>query len=255
MPNQLRVITYNIRKGKGANGRLKVALDELGGAIASLGVDLLLCQEVFHSDRNNVSQSAHLAQVLGFNSYYGANRFARAGHHGNATLTSLSLQHFENHNISTGRLDQRGALYVALRYDHRPLHVFNVHLGLSQRQRTKQMRQIESLVPEKCRPGEPVLLAGDFNDWSGRLDRVVVDELGFKNAFASTNGIKNRTWHSRRPLFELDRIYVKNLRTTQVRRLVGPPWSHLSDHLPVLAELEPEVRAQDAQGDAARPQA
>jgi endonuclease/exonuclease/phosphatase family metal-dependent hydrolase len=108
----IRVLTYNIRKGKGASGRATIDMGAMGEAMRAHPIDLVLCQEVFHCARTGASQSGHLAEALGFDSYYGANKFREMGHHGNTTLTRLRVQHFENHDISTNRVERRGALYV-----------------------------------------------------------------------------------------------------------------------------------------------
>jgi endonuclease/exonuclease/phosphatase family metal-dependent hydrolase len=54
----------------------------------------------------------------------------------------------------------------------------------------------------------------------------------------AADGRHSRTFPSVLPLFRLDRIYVRGFKVlaTQVHR--GAPWSHLSDHLAVSAELE-----------------
>ncbi|WP_376784835.1 endonuclease/exonuclease/phosphatase family protein, partial [Pseudomonas nitroreducens] len=39
------------------------------------------------------------------------------------------------------------------------------------------------------------------------------------------------------PLLRLDRIYVRHLRVTLSEVLNRKPWPHLSDHLPLLAEV------------------
>jgi endonuclease/exonuclease/phosphatase family metal-dependent hydrolase len=233
----VRVITYNIRKGKGANGRSAVEMAALANALGEHDADLVLCQEVFHSARSGASQSGHLAEAMGLSGYYGANKFRAVGHHGNTTLTRLKVERFVNHDISTNRIERRGALYVQLSVHGKALHVFNVHLGLNRWQRLSQMKQIATLISDQCHAQEPVLVAGDFNDWRGDLDRFVVDELGFVNAFADHEPSTVRTWHARRPLFSLDRIYTRALRVGRADRLHGAPWSELSDHLPLLAEL------------------
>jgi endonuclease/exonuclease/phosphatase family metal-dependent hydrolase len=235
--HNIRILTYNIRKGKGATGRDKVPMSALGEAMRSHPVDLVLCQEVFHCARTGASQSGHLAEALGFNSYYGANKFREVGHHGNTTLTRLRVQHFENHDISTNTVEKRGALYCRVQVGKSPLHVFNVHLGLNQWQRANQVRQVAEIMDSLRIHDEPVLLAGDFNDWHRKLDRVIVGELGFHNAFAGRKPKAVMTWHAKRPLFSLDRIYVRNLRAKRAERLSGEPWSLLSDHLPLWAEL------------------
>ncbi len=240
MTQSLRVLTYNIRKGKGPNGRTQVPMSDLGRALREHPIDLLLCQEVFHSaETGGASQSGHLAQELGFDSYYGANKFREIGHHGNTTLTRLRVLHFQNHDISTNRIERRGALYVRVSFGKHPLHVFNVHLGLNQWQRAEQIRKVAEVMDEQCKQGEPVLLAGDFNDWHEKLDRLIVDQLGFQNAFHGHPAPTLRTWHARRPVFNLDRIYVRNLKPKEAQRLSGQPWTELSDHLPLWAELTP----------------
>ena len=237
MPESFHVLTYNIRKGKGPSGREKVPMSSLGDAMRAHPVDLVLCQEVFHCARTGASQSGHLAEALGFDSYYGANKFREIGHHGNTTLTRLRVQHFENHDISTNAIERRGALYVRMQLGSTPLHVFNVHLGLNQWQRATQVRQVADIMRRFCADDEPVLLAGDFNDWHKKLDKVIVGELGFHNAFSGRDAHAVKTWPVKRPVFSLDRIYVRHLKPERAERLSGAPWDLLSDHLPLWAEL------------------
>jgi endonuclease/exonuclease/phosphatase family metal-dependent hydrolase len=237
--HRVRVITYNIRKGKGASGRAKIPMESLGEALSLHKADVVLCQEVFHSKHGGTDeQTRYLAQSLGFHSYYGANKFRAIGHHGNSTFSRLRAEHFRNHDISTNRIEKRGALYVRLSLGDMPLHVINVHLGLNKWQRATQGRFIVKLIDEMCGEGEPVLLAGDFNDWQRSLDRWFVDELGFANALAGCVPEQLATWPTQRPTLCLDRIYTRNLRATSATRLDGAKWRGLSDHLPLLADLQ-----------------
>ena len=237
--HRVRVITYNIRKGKGASGRAKIPMESLGEALSTHKADVVLCQEVFHSKHGGTDeQTRYLAQSLGFHSYYGANKFRAIGHHGNSTFSRLRAEHFRNHDISTNRIEKRGALYVRLSLGDMPLHVINVHLGLNKWQRATQGRFIVKLIDEMCGEGEPVLLAGDFNDWQRSLDRWFVDELGFANALAGCVPEQLATWPTQRPTLCLDRIYTRNLRATSATRLDGAKWRGLSDHLPLLADLQ-----------------
>jgi endonuclease/exonuclease/phosphatase family metal-dependent hydrolase len=235
----VRVVTYNIRKGKGADGRSAVEMRRLGAALAGQAVDIALCQEVFHCARTGDSQTERLAEALGFASYYGQNKLRAAGHHGNSTFTRLEVERHENHDLSVNRVERRGALYARMRLAGRALHVFNVHLGLSGGQRRAQIDRISDLVHRLVRDDEQVLLAGDFNDWGRALTDAVCREMGFTDVFADYLGKDVRTWHARRPVFALDRIYVRNLRPVRAERLTGKPWADLSDHLPLVAELSP----------------
>lgn len=211
----------------------------LGGALAHHDADIVMCQEVFHCTQGRGSQSDLLADALKLHSYYGGNKFHARGHHGNTTFSRLPAEHSSNHDISTNRIERRGMLYVRLALDGAPLHVINVHLGLNRYQRRAQVSRVAELIAERTRPGEPVLLGGDFNDWNLELDRVIIAELRLHNAFAdlTQDPTSLRTWHAKRPLFNLDRIYVRNLRATRASRLDGGNWQELSDHLPLMADL------------------
>jgi endonuclease/exonuclease/phosphatase family metal-dependent hydrolase len=235
---QLRLVTYNIRKGKGATLRHARSVTALGRALAGHKLDILLCQEVFHSRLSGASQSALLARALDLHPYYEPNKRRRIGHHGNATFTRLPVLHVRNFDISTNRIERRGALYVCMQVGHKSLHVVNVHLGLSQRQRIAQISRIGTILATHVAAGEPVILAGDFNDWTQRLDAFVVQGLNLHNPFRHLRGARSYTWHARRPMFNLDRVYVRNVSVKKTRRLSGAPWRDLSDHLPLWMEFE-----------------
>lgn len=237
LPGTIRLLTYNIRKGKGASGRAPQDVAPLAKAVAAQHADVVLCQEVFHCARTGASQSGHLGEVLGFSHYYGANKHRAIGHHGNTTFTRFEVEHFENHDLSTNSVERRGALYARILVAHRPLHVFNVHLGLNEGQRKTQIGRIADLVHSHCAQGEPVVLAGDFNDWRRALIDPICRELGFTDILADRPAHEIRTYHARRPMLALDRIYVRDLRPGHASRLHGEPWSELSDHLPLVAEL------------------
>ncbi|MDH5675821.1 MAG: endonuclease/exonuclease/phosphatase family protein [Myxococcales bacterium] len=239
MSAPIRAMTYNIRKGKGPDGRSNIGMPSLASAVLAHEPDLVLFQEVFHCARTGLSQSGKLARAMGLPGYYGANKFRSVGHHGNTTVTRLSVQEFDNHDISTNRIERRGALYLRLDLHGQPLHVLNVHLGLNRWQRKTQIRSVAEILRRVARDQDPVLLAGDFNDWRGELDRPIAEELRLHNLFARHPPEQVRTWHARRPVFNLDRIYVRHLRAERARRLDGEPWSELSDHLPLIADLWP----------------
>ena len=241
MNQNLRLITYNIRKGKGASGRKDGCVESIGQALAPLRPDVLLCQEVFHADpayaQDNRQQSQALGQKLSMIPCYGPNRVRRRGEYGNATLSKLPVEYVQNHDVTTNMIEKRGVLYARLKMGNMPLHVFNAHLGLNQPQRLRQIRRIAAIISETCAPDEPVLLAGDFNDWTRRIDQEVVGRMGFSNAMADVTGPQSLTWHVRRPVFNLDRVYLRHLEVRNAERLAGAPWNELSDHFPLMAEL------------------
>ena len=84
-----------------------------------------------------------------------------------------------------------------------------------------------------------VVVAGDFNDWGEKLDGPMA-ALGLTRAAHPDGTAPSRnTFPSLAPVFALDRFYMRGLscRTTMVPR--GMTWARMSDHLPLVAELEP----------------
>ncbi len=235
--NGLELITYNIRKGKGASGRSKTAFQGVREALREHPVDIVLVQEAFHANGEDHHQSNELATSLGYNVYYEPNKHRKVGHHGNTTLTRHDAIEVENFDISTNPIERRGALYVKLQTPLGVVHVLNVHLGLNQRQRRRQLKAIGGILDERCPSHQPVILAGDFNDWNLRMDAVVRSDLGLVNAFGEL-AAHPKTWPARRPVFKLDRVYVRHLAPQGTTLLDGPPWSELSDHLPLRVTLQ-----------------
>lgn len=234
----LRFVTYNIRKGKGASGRSTTAFESLAEALKGRAPDVVLVQEVFHPTEVEMQQqSTELATRLGMNSYYEPNKHRRVGHHGNATVTRHTIVDSQNFDISTNRFERRGALYARLDVDGRPLHILNVHLGLNQRQRLTQVGMLREIVRSRVPERDAFILAGDFNDWNRYLDPIVQRDLGVENSLGADAPLA-RTWPARRPVFCLDRVYVRNLAVHRTTRLMGDPWTELSDHLPLWCELE-----------------
>ena len=111
---------------------------------------------------------------------------------------------------------------------------------------------------ESAPDGEPVIIAGDFNDWRNTLSAELRNALGVVEAFdelgtnASLDGIMRtlrrkasmkatinpaRTFPSALPFFRLDRIYVRGFKVESAEVMHGSLWAKLSDHAPIVASL------------------
>lgn len=235
---RFQIVSYNIRKGKGIGGS-RPDLDEICRSLGGIAPDVLLCQEVFHGNGQGVHQSRHFADALDLLHRYEPNAAYRKGHHGNATFSRFPISRHANRDISTNGVEHRGVLYTKLYPDRgRPLHVFNTHFGLSQRQRITQAHHVGQMLRDHADPADPIILAGDFNDWNGQVDAVISSETALENAMLALAMRDRRTWSTRRPLFALDRVYYRNLHLVEVRVLRDPPWNRFSDHFPISAVLE-----------------
>ncbi|HLS21865.1 MAG TPA: endonuclease/exonuclease/phosphatase family protein [Paenalcaligenes sp.] len=276
----IRVISYNIHKGRSATGT-RESLEDLRLSLYNLAPDLLFLQEVQgrnERDANLDAQHESLAAVLGMYTAYGCNAMRQHTDHGNALLSRYPILQYENQDVSDHRLEQRGLLHAVVEIKDRPVHCIVVHLGLfaggRERQAQALVERIKSLVPAH----EPLIIAGDFNDWKNRLSPVLIEELDLYEVFSfAARGPQERFRRSRLfrwwqpafaselaspqipqlgvgrgarltppprtfpavfPWLRLDRIYQRGFAVRSARVLQGIPWRQISDHAPLFTELE-----------------
>lgn len=251
----LKIMTVNVHMGFAAFRR-RVILSELRDAVRTVGADVVCLQEVLgihaghaarHRDWPDEPHYEYLADSMWPQFAYGRNAVYPEGHHGNALLSKFPIVGHTNHDVSVpgnGRGDRapekRGLLHCVLKVPgHRQgVHVICAHLGLSEDQRDHQLalllRTIEVEVPD----GEPLIVAGDFNDWRGRAHAILAAGAGLQEVFVQARGAAARTFPARLPLLRLDRIYVRNAGSHAPVVLPRKPWSHLSDHAPLVAEID-----------------
>ena len=65
---------------------------------------------------------------------------------------------------------------------------------------------------------EPVVIAGDFNDWRQTANRPLKAKAGLDEIFTRAHGRPARTFPVQFPLLRLDRIYVKTRMPVPQRR-------------------------------------
>jgi len=146
---------------------------------------------------------------------------------------------FENQDVSDHRFERRGLLHcvVAVPGWRRNLHCVCVHLSLHERGRNRQLEAISGRLEELASRDVPIIIAGDFNDWRHRATAILERRLGMTEVSVAQFGRAVATFPSMLPLLRLDRIYVRGFEVTGSKVHKGKPWSMLSDHLAVSAEL------------------
>jgi endonuclease/exonuclease/phosphatase family metal-dependent hydrolase len=247
MSAKLRVVTLNIHKGLSTFNR-RMVIHELREGLRELKPDLVFLQEVQgHNHRHarrfeawpEGSQHEFLAGDE-LKHVYGRNRIHQYGHYGNAILSRHAVVSFANEDISDHRFERRGMLHTVVRVPgwSRNLHCVCVHLSLHERGRRRQLDAIGERLAELASMRMPIIVAGDFNDWRQRATRILEERLGMTEVAKASGGRNFRTFPSVLPLLHLDRIYVRGLKVLSARVHGGAPWSLLSDHLAVSAELE-----------------
>jgi len=246
----LRVATYNIHKGvRGVGPRRRLEIHNLALGIESLDADIVFLQEVrrFHArdarrfDRTllgwpDEEQAEYLAPP-GYDVAYRTNAVTRFGEHGNALLSRWPLGDVGHHDVSDHRFEQRGLLHVPVLWDDLTLHAVVAHLGLMHAGRVRQVQRLADFIARHVPGDTPLVVAGDFNDWSERLDEPM-RAIGLKRAHGPGQRAAQRlTFPSRVPLFSLDRIYTRSMQCTSIFVPRGPAWARMSDHLPLVVEL------------------
>lgn len=243
----LSLITYNIHKGFGV-GRLRFLLPEMRDALSELNPDFVFLQEVqgLHLRREKrinewpeLPQFEYMAEKIWPHYLYAKNAVYQSGHHGNAILSKYSFTAFENINLSNINRASRSILHGQIRLEGElTLHLLCVHLGLFKAERASQcealMQRINDVIPEH----EPLLMAGDFNDWRRHLSQPLADELGIHEAFYRTEGRHARSFPAIKPALCIDRIYFRGMEVIEVQCLQGKPWRLLSDHVPLFARFQ-----------------
>jgi len=241
--HRLRILTLNMHKGFTLFNQF--ILPELREAIRSLSCEIVFLQEVHGSHKHHAlryaswpaaAQYEFLADTVWPEFSYGRNAVYPHGDHGNAILTKYPIIRFENVDVSIGKIEQRGLLHTVLKVPgHDEVHAICVHLGLRDSHRKQQLLLLCNLI-ERLPPSAPVIVAGDFNDWRKRADKILA-RCNLREAFVNEFEKPAKSFPARWPLLCLDRVYVRNATTQNAQVLFQQPWSHLSDHAPLAVEI------------------
>ncbi|MGQ0502321.1 MAG: endonuclease/exonuclease/phosphatase family protein [Panacagrimonas sp.] len=242
----LKILTLNLHKGFTSFNR-RFVLHELREAIRSVAADIVFLQEVLGDDAAarpkgvnwpGLPQYEFLADSLWPHFSYGRNAIYPHGHHGNAVLSKFPIVSYRNVDISIAGPERRGMLHCVLRVPGwtRDVHAICVHLGLLAKHRLQQMSlmcDLSNTLPTNA----PLIVAGDFNDWTQRANGVLRRCAAMDELFTVARGQPARTFPAFAPFLRLDRIYQRNLVGIEQRVLSSLPWSRLSDHAALFAEV------------------
>ncbi len=265
---RLRVVTWNVHGCVGMDG--KFAPERTAEALHALAPDVALLQEV--GDNRGVhppiDQASTLAAALRLNCALGITMPKEPYGYGNVTLARWPILESSTVDLSFAGREPRACLRAVVGHDALALTTLNVHLGLGASERRYQLgRILETLLAddaaEKVRQHrrlpwlwrwrkadvdklatlkEPLLLAGDFNDFPpGPVTRTLANRLTDVGARLAARA----TFPSRRPLLRLDRVYASGALTVATAEVARSPLLRAaSDHLPIVVEIEvPEERS------------
>lgn len=240
----MRVLTYNIHKGIGGVDRA-YDLDRIIAILKHCRADVAMLQEVDHGARR--SRYHHQSQVLAealdmpYVSVGINHRLRRRGAYGNVTLSHWPIVGEFNLDLTLPMKKRRGALYTRIDTpDLGPVDVFNFHLGLVH---VERVRQVQRILESPCiceAPHQPAIIAGDSNDWRGRICERIMSPQGFAEVGVDLNGKRTATFPAFRPMLSLDRIYYRHLQPQSLLDLEHEFIGHASDHRPLVVDFRTE---------------
>lgn len=248
MSDTLHVGTYNIHKGF-SFFRRRMVIHEVREHLRLLNTDLVFLQEVqgaHHSHARRIHnwpvqpQHEFLADSVWTDFAYGRNAIYDDGHHGNAILSRFPILRWDNQDISGHRFERRGLLHCEIEVPGWPqvLHCICVHLALTAGHRGRQMRQLQTRIEALVPRAAPLIIAGDFNDWTHQAQQGFARGLELREAFESVHGHPARSFPAALPLLQLDRIYVRGFEVRDARVHHGNPWARISDHAALTSVLQ-----------------
>lgn len=226
-PPSLRVMTWNIRGGVGADGHCD--LGRVAAFIARHKPDIVAIQEVDSRRPVNLSEGpfAFLAAACGGHAADCRPLVAPDGEYGHLLASRWPLSGMVEHDISLKGREPRAAIEAVVETPHGPLHVVAAHLGLSFTERRHQAEKLAAIARQGEGPG---IVLGDFNDWisPGTVQKAL------EPAYPARS--RHRTFPAFWPFLDLDRIYCRT--PARLLRSRTDRMAHeASDHLPVIADI------------------
>ena len=231
------IAVYNVHSGVGSDGRF--APDRALDVIRGLYADVVVLNEV--DSRRDLGRVGNMAEMfrgqLGGELIEGPTLREEGGDFGNAVLTLWPVVTTRLVDLRCCRREPRSAIDCLLRSPFGPVRLLATHLGLKAWERRSQMDRVQSLIEDL--PETPTILGGDLNEWSP----LAPAQRKLRRVLARCR--RRRTFPARFPLFALDQVWCwppKLVRDTRVVRTRAA--RQASDHLPLVAELDPaEIRS------------
>ncbi|HZH12341.1 MAG TPA: endonuclease/exonuclease/phosphatase family protein [Microvirga sp.] len=254
-----RILTYNVRRCLGTDGRLSPG--RIADVIAAYEPDVVALQEldVGRTRTGGVDQAHAIAQALGMQMHFHASLRVLEEEYGNAILT-----HRPSHLVQAGPLpggkgrfapEPRGALWASIHLDGTHVQVITTHLGLRRHERLAQVNCLlgpQWLEHPACR--EPVILLGDFNaSPRSRVYQRLTARLSDASAALPHQRAKP-TFPSRLPMLRIDHVFVsRSVHVVGVESVRSQMAQAASDHLPLMVEFQVmPVRGHNAKAEHAR---
>jgi endonuclease/exonuclease/phosphatase family metal-dependent hydrolase len=243
----LRLMTYNIRHGRGLDGR--VDLPRIADVILARDPDVVTLQEVDYGRfrSGEVDQTERLAALLGMEARFAPCITHDDGHYGIATLSRLPVRASRQIELPRGKSarfsEPRSALLTRVGWGRDELDLVNTHLSLRADERAPQ-----ALVLAALGDADELVVAGDLN--------CTPSSAAYRSLLTRLRGVPVRraSWPSRWPFLQLDHVLYRGALLHSAAEVVADPLARrASDHLPVVASFDPDHHGRRHRRGAHRP--
>lgn len=240
---QFTILSLNIHKGF-ALGPKRLVLNKIRDCLRQSSANIVFLQEVVGANHRHQedlvawpseSQLEFLADSVWQHHAYGKNAIYQNGHHGNAILSALPFERWDNIDASVHSFSQRGFLHGTITGN---IHLICVHLGLLESERKRQITHLIEHIHRTIPNDEPFILAGDFNDWRGTAHKRLIAQLHVQEVHESAHGRVARTYPAFLPMLSMDRIYVRGFHIEHCSSTAGSHWRDFSDHKALIASVQ-----------------
>jgi endonuclease/exonuclease/phosphatase family metal-dependent hydrolase len=232
----VRIVTYNIHKGRGIDGR--VSLKRIVDVLSELDADIIALQEIYAVCDSHQGQVETIADKLDMHPAFGRTRNHKGRPYGNAILTRWPILRSRDMDISWGPREKRGYIRADIKTPKGLLHVYNIHMGTRYFERRHQVRTFLASRQLHEDLDGPRVLVGDFNEWIKGLTTRMLSEK-FESLNLELHIGKHRSYPGFLPLLHLDHIYFERPLHIDKAELIRTRLAKVaSDHLPLAATFE-----------------
>ena len=225
----LRVLAYNVKHGRGNDG--KVDLGRTAGVIRRLNPDVVALQEIDNKATRSgqVDEAKRLGELTGLR-YHEFGRFMdfQGGEYGMAIISRYPLSDVTNLRLPDGA-EPRTSL-IAVVQAPQPFRLANVHFYATEQERLAQARTLLEFLDQ--RHDLPCIIAGDFNS---KPDSPVLKL--FSDWHTPHKGEDHFTFSSDKPRIEIDYILHRPGTAFVVREIDVIDEPIASDHRPLIVDL------------------
>jgi endonuclease/exonuclease/phosphatase family metal-dependent hydrolase len=249
LPDEIRVVTYNIHHGEGTDR--KIDLKRIANLLLAVEPHVVALQELDQGTRRagGVDQPAELAKLTGMQVVFGRNIDFDGGGYGTAVLTKLPVKSHTKVKLKSfyaptkENPEQRGVQILELGDEAESGLLFlNTHLDYRppDEERMASAKTINELVAKHG--DQPAILAGDLNATpeSGPIEelRKQWQIAGMEAEAKPSSALPILTFPAEKPDKWIDYVLVRPAEKWEVVEVRVLDEGVVSDHRPLLAVLK-----------------